>query len=50
MVNLIIILVIAGILFLAGLYIYKEKKRGKSCIGCPYSGSCSGKCSTNADS
>lgn len=50
MVNLILILIIAGILFLAGFYIHREKKRGKACIGCPYSGSCSGNCSCHTDS
>lgn len=26
-------------------YVYKEKKAGKRCIGCPHSGTCSGGCS-----
>ena len=38
----IIILIIAVIVGLAGLYIYKAKKKGKKCIGCPCSGSCCG--------
>ena len=28
----------------AGLYIYKAKKKGRKCIGCPYSGSASCHC------
>jgi hypothetical protein len=28
------------ILYLAIRYIYKEKKKGTRCIGCPYAGSC----------
>lgn len=28
----------------AGLYIYKAKKSGKKCIGCPDGGSCGGSC------
>ena len=40
MANLIIILLVSGILVLAGRYIYREKKAGKACVGCPYSGSC----------
>lgn len=28
------------ILFFAIRYIYKEKKKGTACIGCPYAGSC----------
>ena len=42
--DLIIILIL---LVLAGgisLYIYKQKKKGNKCIGCPYSKNCSGKC------
>ena len=27
-------------LFFAARYIYKEKKKGTACIGCPYAGSC----------
>lgn len=34
------IIVIAAILFFAVRYIYKEKKKGKTCIGCPYADSC----------
>ena len=41
----IIIAVIGLILGLAGAYVYKAKKSGKKCIGCPDSGSCSGNCS-----
>ena len=41
----IIIVVIALILGLAGGYVYKVKKSGKKCIGCPDSGSCCGNCS-----
>ena len=36
-----VILIIGG----AAFYIYKAKKSGKKCIGCPDSGSCSGNCS-----
>ncbi len=38
--NIIIIVVLVLILGLAGYYIYRSKKSGKKCIGCPYSGSC----------
>ena len=38
--TIIAILVIAAILFFAIRYIYKEKKKGKACIGCPYADSC----------
>ena len=42
--NVILIAVIVLILGGAGWYIYKAKKSGKKCIGCPDSGSCSGHC------
>ena len=34
------IIVNAAILFFAGRYLYKEKKKGNHCIGCPYADSC----------
>ena len=40
MADVIAILVIALILFLAIRYIYKEKKKGVHCIGCPMAGNC----------
>lgn len=42
--NLIIILVLAVILGAAAGYIYKAKKTGVKCIGCPNGASCSGSC------
>lgn len=38
MVDFIIIVALVLILGGAGLYIYKAKKSGKKCIGCPYAG------------
>lgn len=40
MVNLIAFLVIAVIVGGAGLYIYRAKKRGVKCIGCPAGENC----------
>ena len=40
MIDLIIIIALIIILGLAGGYIYKEKKKGKKCIGCPHCTSC----------
>jgi len=40
MVNLITFLAIAAIVGGAGLYIYKAKKRGVKCIGCPSGADC----------
>lgn len=42
--EIIIIVLLAVILVAAILYIYKAKKRGEKCIGCPYSKQCSGNC------
>lgn len=41
--NIILIAVIAIILGTAGLYIYREKKKGVTCIGCPYANECAAK-------
>ncbi len=43
--NVILIAVILLILGGASLYIYRAKKRGVKCIGCPEGPGCSGKCS-----
>ena len=43
-VDYIIIAVIALIVGGAAFYIYKAKKSGKKCIGCPDSSTCSGHC------
>ena len=48
LVDYIILAIIAGILGLAGWFIYRSKKSGKKCIGCPDSGSCSGVCGSCA--
>ncbi len=39
--NIIVIAIVAVIIGLAVGYIYKEKKAGAHCIGCPHSKSCS---------
>ncbi len=38
--NFIVIFVLALVIFAAGYYIYKARKAGNACIGCPDSGSC----------
>ena len=38
--NLIIVAVIVVLLSAACIYIYKEKKKGSHCIGCPMAGKC----------
>ena len=42
MTDLVVLAVIALIVGGAGLYIYKAKRRGVKCIGCPNAKSCSG--------
>lgn len=39
--NFIIIAVVVIIIGLAAFYVYKAKKSGKKCIGCPSGGCCS---------
>lgn len=47
------IILIAILLIIVGaicLYLYKAKKRGEHCIGCPYAKQCSQKsCNCNSD-
>ena len=46
--NFLIIAVLAVILGIAAGYVYKAKKRGQKCIGCPAGCSCSaGSCGCN---
>ncbi len=40
MIDLIISLVLIVVVGAAVFYIYKSKKNGKKCIGCPYADSC----------
>lgn len=44
MINLVLTLVLGVIIGGAGMYIYKAKKKGLDCIGCPSAKTCSGKC------
>ena len=47
MANIITILILAAALSGAVYYIYKEKKKGRHCIGCPMAGSCPKNICTN---
>lgn len=49
MANVILTGVLLCILGGASLYIYKEKKRGVKCIGCPAAGACGSHCSGTAE-
>lgn len=44
MINLILIVILAGILGSVFYYLYKAKKNGQHCIGCPNSKQCGGAC------
>lgn len=44
MTDLIVVAVVVAIVCAAVRYIYKEKKSGAKCVGCPHSKSCSGGC------
>ena len=43
MTDLIIILVVSVVLTLAGWYVYKAKKSGQKCVGCPHAKTCGSK-------
>ncbi len=47
--NIIVIAVVAVIICLAAGYIYKQKKKGNKCIGCPYGKSCGGNCGSKSE-
>ena len=40
MTDLLIVVIVAATVALAGTYVYKAKKRGQTCIGCPHSKTC----------
>ena len=42
--DLVLVIIIALILGLVIFYLWRARKRGVKCVGCPDSGSCSGKC------
>ena len=44
MVDILIVAVILAILGGAAFYIYKAKKSGAKCIGCPHAKTCRGNC------
>lgn len=42
--TVIVAVILVVILGAAALYVYKSKKRGVKCIGCPDGAKCSGQC------
>lgn len=45
--NVIIVLVLLTIVAGIVWYLYRAKKRGEKCIGCPYAKQCGGSCGGN---
>ena len=43
--NIIILLVVGMVVGAAAGYIWKEKRKGVKCVGCPYASGCGGNCS-----
>lgn len=48
--NIIIILILLAIVGGIVWYLYRAKKRGEKCIGCPYAKQCGGKCGSKCGS
>ncbi len=42
--NVVLILLLIGIVSVAGWYVCRSKRRGSECIGCPYAKECGGNC------
>ncbi len=49
MIDRILIAVLAVVLIAAGRYVYRAKKRGAKCIGCPMQDGCCGGCSGKSE-
>ena len=45
MINIILIIILAAIAGAIVFYLYRQKKHGVTCVGCPYAKQCGGKCS-----
>ena len=43
--NVIVVLILLAIVAGIVLYLFRAKKRGETCIGCPYAKQCGSKCS-----
>ena len=49
MIDLILVAVLVAVVIAAGSYVYRAKKRGAKCIGCPMEGGCCGSCSGKSE-
>ncbi len=45
--NIIIVVILLAIIGSIILYLIRAKKRGETCIGCPYAKQCGSKCTGN---
>ena len=45
--NLVLILIILALVFGVVFYLYRAKKRGGDCLGCPHSRGCKGCCNSH---
>lgn len=46
----IVLAVLVAVIAAIVIYLYRAKKRGDKCIGCPYGKQCSGKCNGGCQS
>ena len=44
MIDIVVTLIVLAIILPASIYIYRAKKNGRKCIGCPDSKNCAGSC------
>ena len=49
MVDFLVILLLLAIVGAAGIHVYRAKKAGQKCIGCPAAKSCSGCCASGKE-
>ena len=49
MADIVIILIVLAVVSGIVVYLYKAKKRGQTCIGCPYAKQCGGNCGSDSN-
>lgn len=47
--NVIVVIILLAIVGAIVAYLLRAKKRGETCIGCPYAKKCGGKCGGKCD-
>ncbi len=47
--DFVVLIILAGIIGGIVYYLYRAKKRGETCIGCPYAKQCGSSCSGQCD-